>query len=79
MRQAADEWAKVADAAPQEIRADAREATARIRQMADGTLDTKALIEDKSGSAGRLAKWYITHCGLPSNLPRPSSGPEPSN
>jgi len=79
MRQAADDWAKVADAAPQEIRADAQEATTRLRQLADGTFDVKTALEDKSGSAARLAKWYTTHCPLPSNLPRPSFGPKPSN
>jgi len=78
VRRSAEQWANLAEVAPQEIRADVRESAQKFRQLAEGTTDAKTYIEDTAGSRARLLSWSAAHCPRPSIAPLPSGRPGPS-
>jgi hypothetical protein len=78
-RRLAEDWTKLAEVAPQEIRAEVGENAQEWRQFTEGTIDVKTYVELTSGSRARLLSWSQAHCPRPSIPPLPSSRPGPSN
>jgi len=79
LRQLADEWAKLADVGPHEIRADLQESARNARLFADGKLDPATVVQDKTGGRKRVTDWYVQHCPQPSTRLSPPTRPSPSN